>query len=348
MKVTQVLCAAGPVDAVTNQGLAWRLVFSRWGWSGADYAAQIAPGVAPRALRPLRDWRPNPGEVVVLHYSGHVNHLEELIGRAPHSLLVSHNVTPAHYFWDHEPLDAARCVLAREQLAALAREVQGLAAVSRFNAEELREMSGRRAAVIPVLVDPGALGPPDREPAGPPTVLFVGRLAPHKRHDLVIRAFAALRRQLPEARLTLVGTAMSPRFEGQLRALAAELAPGAVTFETHGVSRARLAEHYRSAHVFLCLSEHEGFCIPLLEAFHFGVPVVARAAAAVGEVVADAGVLLSEHDDVATIAELLRIVIGDPELRAELRARGQRRLGDFDRAHVEALMRAQLEALTAR
>ncbi len=136
-------------------------------------------------------------------------------------------------------------------------------------------MTGRAAAVIPVLFDRARLPPAGDAPTGPPTVLFVGRLAPHKRQDLVIQAFAAYRRRQPDARLVLVGIPQSPAHLRALERLAQELAPGAVKFDS-GVTAVRLWDHYRSAHVFLCLSEHEGFCIPLLEAFHFGVPVVAR------------------------------------------------------------------------
>src|SRR5207248_10482274 len=139
-----------------------------------------------------------------------------------------------------------------------------------FSGRELGRLSGREAGVIPILFDRARLPPPGPyPPPGPPTVLFVGRLAPHKRQDLVIRAFARFRRSRPEALLVLVGTSLTGQFEAELRRLADRLAPGAVIFETAGVSRQRLAEYYRRAHAFLCLSEHEGFCVPLLEAFHF-------------------------------------------------------------------------------
>jgi glycosyltransferase involved in cell wall biosynthesis len=97
--------------------------------------------------------------------------------------------------------------------------------------------------------------------------------------------------------------------------------------------------------VFLCLSEHEGFCIPLLEALHFGVPVIARDAGAVAEVLDDAGVLLGPEDRIATVAELLTIVVGDGELRAELRARGRRRLEHYDSERTAARLRQALSAL---
>jgi glycosyltransferase involved in cell wall biosynthesis len=349
MRVSQVLCAAGPVDAVTNQGLACRALFRSWGWDGHDYAAAIAPDMHRRAIRHLHELKPDRDELLLLHYSGYARGLERLFAPGGRSLLISHNITPAEYFWAHEPVDGVRCELARGQLASLARAVGALAGVSAYNAGELREMSGREADVIPVLFDRAALGPSvgGADPPGPPTVVFVGRLAPHKRQDLVIRAFARFRDRRRDARLVLVGNALSDEFGAGMRRLADELAPGAVTFES-GVSRERLADVYRGADAFLCMSEHEGFCIPLLEAFHFGVPVLARDAGAIGEVVGDAAVLLSPEDSLATVAEALAIVIGDAELRGVLRARGEQRLQVYDSAHTAARLRAKLETLAGR
>jgi glycosyltransferase involved in cell wall biosynthesis len=328
---------------VTNQAFAWRRRFESWGWEGEDYVANLAPGVTPRELRPLRELQ-TAGEPVVLHYSGHAGGLEAAVdGR---TLLVSHNITPARFFWAYQPVDAARCTLARGQLAQLGRAAGERAGVSAYNAQELRELTGCDAGVIPVLFDRSALPAAGPEPRpGPPTVLFVGRLAPHKRQDLVIRAFARFRRTQLDARLVLVGTSLTDEFEAELRRLADRLAPGAVSFDTGGVSAEQLAELYRGAHAVLCLSEHEGFCIPLLEAFHFGVPVIARDAGAVGEVVGDAGVLLGASDDVAVAAELLSIVTSDPELRSELGERGRRRLAAYDADRTAAKMRAAIETL---
>jgi L-malate glycosyltransferase len=347
VNVTQVLCAAGPVDAVTNQALACRALFEQWGWGGRDYAAVVAAGVDRRVIRPLHGLSPAADELLLLHYSGYTRGLEHLFDSRRRSLLISHNITPARYFWYSHPMVAVHCELGRGQLAELGRSVGALAAVSAYNAEDLRTMTGRTPAVISVLFDRTRLPRPGDPPSGPPTILFVGRLAPHKRQDLVIRAFAAFRsRHQPDARLVLVGTPQSPEYGEALVQLADELAPGAVMFET-GITAARLCDHYRSAHVFLCLSEHEGFCIPLLEAFHFGVPVIARDLAAVGEVVGDAGVLLHADDGISTVAELLRIVVGDAELRAELRSRGERRLAVFDFGRTAEKLHEHLNTLAA-
>ncbi len=350
MKVTQVLCAAGPVDAVTNQALAWRAQFARWGWDGEDFTARADPDMRRHhRVRPLHDLEP-PDGIVLLHYSGYARGLERLFEGSARTLLLSHNVTPEEWFWPYEPVEGVRCKLGREQLHELVGRVDRLAGVSEFNATELRQASGRPADVIPVLFDPSALGPgrSEAEPAGQrsggPTVLFVGRLAPHKRQDLVIRAFARFRRSESSARLVLVGNPLSPGYGEQLRELARDLAEDTVTFEA-GLTPTELGDRYRGADAFLCLSEHEGFCIPLLEAFNFRLPVVARDATAVGEVVADAGILLSPQDGVDTVAELLRIVTADGELRRELTARGERRLRLYEPARTAATMRTALEEL---
>jgi glycosyltransferase involved in cell wall biosynthesis len=345
VKVQQVLAAAGPVDAVTNQALACRRLFAQWGWEGEDWADHIASGVPRGRMRALDDFEPRNGDVVLLHYSGYSRELDRVVGAGARTLVLSHNITPARYFWAHEPVEGVRCTLAREQLRELALRADAVAGVSRFNAEELRAAGVERVGVIPILFDRETLPAPGPPPAGPPVILFVGRLAPHKRQDLVIRAFAAYRkRHAPDARLVLVGVPMTPEVAASLRALADELAPGAVTIEG-GIAPARLWEHYRAATAFLCLSEHEGFCIPLLEAFHFGLPVVARGVGGVPEVVDDAGLLLDEDDDLGVVAEALHLAVSDESLRAELRRRGEQRLGVYALERTAAHLREVVAGL---
>jgi glycosyltransferase involved in cell wall biosynthesis len=347
VRVDQILCAAGPVDAVTNQALAYRRLFTQWGWSGRDFAPVTAPGLAPGTVAPLHQLRPERADRVVIHYSGYAPGLVELIARCPHTLLLSHNVTPPRYFWTDDPAEAVRCQLATEQLGRLAAVASQVAGVSRYNACQLYELSGREAQVIPILFDRSLLPTVTANGlAAPPAVLFVGRLVPHKRQDLVIRAFARWRDRARGGRLVLIGTPLSAEFAASLRRLADALAPGAVSFES-ALGATDLWRRYRQAGAFVCLSEHEGFGIPLLEAFHFGLPVIARDAGAVGEVVGNAGVLLSEADGVAVVAELLAIVMSDAELRAELARRGAQRLAAYDFARASQLVRAGVEEAVA-
>ncbi len=352
MKVHEVLSGAGPNDAITNEALAFRSCFRDWGWGGADHAARAAPGV-DGPIAPLARLRPSPEDVLLIHHSAATPRLGPLLAGPNPKLLLYHNITPASWLWDDAPVVAVQCAVGREQLPDLIGAVHLAAADSRFNAAELEALGAVRTDVVPLLIDRARLAPPAPfappapptpagPPAGPPTVLFVGRLSPHKRQDEVIRAFALCRRyRAPEARLVLVGEPISAAYQRRLRGLADELAPGAVRIES-GLSAPELARRYRQAHVFLCLSEHEGFCVPALEALHFGLPVIARPIGAIPETVGRAA-LLVDDPDLAVVAELLHLAVSDSRLRAELRRRGQAQLEVFAPGRVAARLRAAVE-----
>ncbi len=330
---------------MTNQARAYRRLFGQWGWGGADHAVHVDPRAA-RDFAPLEKLAPAPRDVLLFHYSAYAPRLADQLSRPQRKLLISHNITPARWFWEYEPMTAVQCTIGREQLPRFATGVDLAAGVSEYNARELAAAGARETAVVPILFDGARLGARGAdEPVEPPTVLFVGRITPHKRHDLLVRAFALWRRErAPDARLALVGEPLTPGFARAVRELADRLAPGAVTIESM-LPAAALAERWRSASAFLCLSEHEGFCIPLLEAFHFGVPVVARAAGGVPEVAGDAALLFPAEGepDLATVAELLHLAVTDAELRAELRARGERRLEAFALDRTAAKLREAVE-----
>jgi glycosyltransferase involved in cell wall biosynthesis len=334
LNVWQVLSGAGPVDAVSRQALAFRERFAAWGWGGRDVAAFIDPRA--KGFAPLRELRPAAGDVLLIHYSAYAPRLRGVLDLPNRKLLLSHNVTPARWLWDHDPPIALQCELGRRQLPEYAARCDLAAGVSAYNAAELGS-----EVVIPPIVDLSRLRLRGQTPES--HVLFVGRLAPHKRQDEVIRAFALYRRRhAPDARLTLVG---EPLNEGYLRALR-ELAErvGGVEIES-SLSDQELADRYARAAVFLCLSEHEGFCVPLLEAFAADVPVIARPAGGVPETVGDAALLVEDRDP-AVVAELLALVIDDGELRAELQRRGRARVDHYAPERAAVALRAALESLS--
>lgn len=348
MIVHQVLSGAGPVDAVTSQARAFRALFARWGWGGTDVAWHIDPRVAGavQPLRMLREHPPGPEDLLLIHYSAYAPRLREILDLPQRKVLLSHNVTPARWFWDYEAGIAVQCALGRRQLPEYAEKADVVAGVSLYNA---RELGSER--VVPILFDPAPLGPAPALDAlapvggaggGPPTLLFVGRVAPHKRQDELIRLLALLRaHRLPGARLILVGEPMTAAYQDALAQLADELAPGAVEFR-QGLSTAELAAAYAEADVFVCLSEHEGFCIPLLEAFHLATPVVSRPSGGIPEVAGDGALLVADRD-LAVVAELVALAVGDADLRAQLRARGRERLAAYGHDTTAAALRALLE-----
>ncbi|HEU4978471.1 MAG TPA: glycosyltransferase [Solirubrobacteraceae bacterium] len=344
MIVHQVLSGAGPFDAVTRQALAFRERFRAWGWGGRDVAAMADPRMDGR-VAPLAGLEPAPDDLLLVHWSAYAPGLRRLLALPNRMLLLSHNVTPAQWLWGHDARTAVQCALGRRMLPVFAERAELVAGVSAFNA---REAGSER--VLPILLEPR-----DHFPSPPeakwsreaPVLLFVGRLAPHKRQDELVRVLAALRaRRAPGARLVLVGEPLNAAYGAALRDLAERAGPGAVEIVS-GISDGELRARYAQARAFVCLSEHEGFCIPLLEAFAAGVPVVARPSGGIPEVAGDAALLAPDRDP-AVLAELVWLACADGELREELRARGRARLRAYAPDAVAARMRAAIEELASR
>jgi glycosyltransferase involved in cell wall biosynthesis len=345
VRVHQLLSGAGPVDAVTRQALGFRELFAGWGIGGEVHAAAIEPRLNA-GVRPLERLDPAADDVLLIHYSAYAPRLEQLLELPNRKLLVYHNVTPARYLWSFQPHVAALCELGRDHLPRYAAAADVAIAVSEYNARELREAGADDVRIVPILFEPQRLGPGDAAAPDPerPLIVSVGRVAPHKRHDLMIRAFALFQRELePAARLVCAGEPIAAAYAGRLRDLADRV--GARGVELPGaLAQERLNAVYREAAAALYLSEHEGFCIPLLEAFHFGIPVVARPAGGMPEVAGDAALWTDEDADPAIVAELLALAVRDSELRETLAVRGGARLDEFAPERTAAKLREAVGA----
>lgn len=263
-----------------------------------------------------------------------------------------HNITPPRYFERWEPGAAENLRSALADVRRLAPLARFALANSSFSQADLRVAGYDPTEVVPVLVEAKELDEAPNErllrrlrretDEGGGRWLFVGRTAPNKcQHDLVA-AFAAYRCVYdPMARLTLVGGRTSNVYYRSLELLAEELGvAGAVEFTDTITDPEKLA-CYRAADVFVCLSEHEGFKVPLIEAMHLGVPVVAYGASAVPETVGDAGVLLDTKDPLV-VATAVHRVLADAELRGELVRAGHRRAQELS---AERTSRRLLDAL---
>jgi glycosyltransferase involved in cell wall biosynthesis len=250
-----------------------------------------------------------------------------------------HNITPPRYFERWEPGAAENLRVALGEMKRLAPTARFAIANSTFSVADLDVAGFTPTAVSPVLLDPKELaGAPNERllqrlrretAAGGARWLFLGRAAPNKCQHDVIAAFAAYREVYdPQARLTLVGGRTSNVYYRSLELLADELGVGAAVELTDTISHEEKLGCYAAADVFVCLSEHEGFKVPLIEAMHFGVPVVALAASAVPETVGDAALLLEDKDPLL-VATAVDRVLGDAALRSELVEAGRKRADDF-------------------
>jgi glycosyltransferase involved in cell wall biosynthesis len=358
VRVDQLLPGFARHDAISNHVLAVRTALRAAGLPAEIYAEAIDPALAGEA-RPAGELPDAaPGERILLYHASTLGaRCDWLIERAragERLFLDYHNITPAAYFARWLPDAAADMAEARRQLVALAPHVELAMAVSAFNERELRAVGYADTVVCPPLVDLARYhDPPDRRVvaalrrAGGSRWLFVGRFAPNKCMHDVIAAFAVYRRAFdPSARLSAIGGITSPRYFRALQTMADDLGVGDAVELVDQVDRPALLAYFAASDVFVCLSEHEGFCVPVLEAMELGLPVVAYAAAALPETVGDAGVLVADKDPLAiavTVADLL----ADTDRRHTLVAAGRARAATLDlpatSARLVSTLRSRLD-----
>lgn len=358
-RIDQVIPAIVEHDAVSNHTFAAQRLLREMGFESEIYALIIGPGCAGR-VRPLREIaKHRDGSQWVLYQCSIGSPAADAIADHPgRKLLDYHNIVPEDLVEKWLPPLAEESRLGRRQLAMLAPLVSVAFADSAFNAAELDAFGYPGAKVVPVLVDSGNLrAHPDarvlerfraRKRAGGTDWLFVGQIGPHKaQHDL-IKAFAAYRRLYDaHARLHIVGREMGTIYIDALRRFVVALGlddavefPGSVPVGT-------LAAYYESADAFVCLSNHEGFCAPIVEAMARGTPVVAYAAAAVPETLGDAGILLAEKPP-ALVASVVHRLIDDEPTRATFIARGRERAQRYAPQRAEHAFLELIESALGR
>jgi glycosyltransferase involved in cell wall biosynthesis len=356
--IHQLLAGFSRGDAISNEALVLRRLFRSWGHESEILCepSHTHPDLRREALdpasRPPSAWP--AADVALLHLSIGSSTNERFAALPCRKALLYHNVTPSHYFARVNKRVAWELDLGRRQVAALAGVAEVNLADSRFNARELEEAGYRDVKVLPLVLDLASLrGRRDGRlfrslSDGRRNILFVGRGVPNKRIEDLIAAFAAFKRGVDrEARLIHVGSYVgSERYRAMLLLYARQLGVGDVQF-AGAVSQAALNAYYAAAHLFLCMSEHEGFCIPVVESLVHRVPVLAFAAGAVPETLEGAGVLFREKD-YAALAEMMGRLCSDAALRAGVLRAQDERLARYEARDLAAELRDLLSPVLPR
>jgi glycosyltransferase involved in cell wall biosynthesis len=321
-------------DAIGNDVLAIQKALRSWGFASEIFSEHVHPKLRHLA-RPWQTYASGAGaeDVLIFHFStGHA--LSEAVPALPgRKVLRYHNITPDHFLEELSPDAARRARMGRKQLPALAQAVELGLGVSGYNCAELREAGCPDTAMVPILLDLDQLETaPDpvvltRFKERGPNLLHVGRIVPNKCVEDLIKTQYWLSKIMPGARLLLVGGGMEMSYGLGLRELVTDLGVPGVHFAGH-VTDAQLMAYYRVGHLYLCQSEHEGFCVPLVESMHFGLPIVAHASTGVPGTLDGGGVLLEGKDHVRT-AEVCARILGDDSLRASLGEKARKRLERF-------------------
>jgi glycosyltransferase involved in cell wall biosynthesis len=324
-RVHQVLATLGYGDAIGHEVLGIQRVLQ-----AAGYDSEVFVETADRRLEHLTtDYREmvgaiSPEDLLIHHFS-----IGSRASRTAYALpgrmaLVYHNITPPEYFIGiHKDL-VKLCFRGRRELTAYIARCEVALSDSEYNRNELARLGFPSVGFLPVVPDFSHLDlPPNTMTSagfddGWMNILFVGRVIPNKKFEDLIRTFHVYRtRHNPRSRLLLVGSYSGfERYLAMLHGLIARLGTPDVHFLGH-VSNEELTAFYDIADLFLCASEHEGFCVPLVESFYKRVPVLAFAATAVPTTMDGGGVLYSTKDPFE-VARLMAAVLDDETIEANI------------------------------
>jgi L-malate glycosyltransferase len=353
VRIDQWVPALHRGDAIGDSARLMRDAFRSWGFSADVYALELDADLQGDGRR-FSEWRPGgPDDAVILHYALPSPLTAALKDHSGRRVLLHHNITPPEFFTRYDPEMARICAIGRAELQSLRDHVDLGLADSEFNRRELEEAGFRRTGVLPIFLDFARYREPPASVFGRllgddrTNLLFVGRVAPNKGHDDLIRLASYWKRFIsPDVRLLLVGKLPKRRhYFDALQSLMYEegFTPWEVVFTGH-LDHHDLLACYRRAAVFVSMSAHEGFGVPLVEAMLMDLPVLAYKAGAVPFTLGDAGVQFDEKA-LAEVAEVGYRLATDPMLRDAVLAAQRRRVQDFAPAVVEASLKKYVESL---
>jgi glycosyltransferase involved in cell wall biosynthesis len=356
MIINQWVPAAHRGDAIGDSARRFRSMLRSLGHASDIYALTIDDDLRDD-VRPFGDADARRGDVTIFHFALPSPMTDAFASLPGGRVLQYHNITPASFFAPYAPGLFRLAALGRRELQSLAGKVDLALGDSEFNRRELEDLGFTRTGVLPIAVDTERITGAPRRPAlekilsdGLINILFVGRIVPNKRIEDHIRLAEVYKRYVDSYyRFIFVGRYDGvPSYYAQVRALIAEfrMLPDRFWF-TGPVPDEDLGSFYRWADAYVSLSEHEGFCVPLVEAMAADVPILAYAAGAVPETLGGAGLLFAPKD-LEMAAEMLGMLVYDRDLRGRVLDGQRKRLQDFAPPAIEARLRDTLAELEIR
>jgi glycosyltransferase involved in cell wall biosynthesis len=356
MIINQWVPAAHKGDAIGDSARRVRELLRARGHESDVYALTIDDDLRGD-VRPFGDPGARRGDVTIFHFALPSPMTAAFASLGAGRVLQYHNITPAAFFAPYDAGLFRLAALGRQELKTLAGHVDLALGDSEFNRRELEALGFAPTGVMPIAVDTGRVTSAPPRPAldtilgdGLVNFLFVGRIVPNKRIEDHVRLAEMYKRYVDSYyRFIFVGRHDGvPRYYSQIRALVAEyeMLPERFWF-TGPVPDEDLAAFYRWADVYISLSEHEGFCVPLVEAMAANVPILAYAAGAVPETLGGAGMLFAPKD-LEVAAEMMGMLVYDRPVRERVIAGQRRRLADFGPERIEARLMGALAEFGVR
>lgn len=338
-------------DAISNYAIWIRNRLREFGFESEIYVRYIDP----RVEHECRVFSPDAlhaSDGAIYHHSIGSEITPPLLEFTGPKCVIYHNITPAEFFEPFWPDYAPVLRRGRADLPAIAAQFDVVVGVSAYNTAELTEGGCEAASVLPIPVDPRKWDfAPDkammaRLQDGRTNILFVGRIAPNKRQDDLASAFREYLAFDPTARLIIVGKAEpGDPYATHLDAAIANLGLRDHVLRPGSITDAELAACYRTADLYWSMSEHEGFCVPLIEAMWFDVPVLAFRSSAVPETLGEGGLMFTDKGNWSELAALAYVMITDADLRAKVIAAQRRQRETFLPARVVPVLAKLVDAM---
>ncbi|MBI4158720.1 glycosyltransferase [Candidatus Woesearchaeota archaeon] len=335
MNIDQITpCITKKGDAISNYTLEIRELLIKSGFDSQIYVEHSDFGISS-FIKNYRSCKPKKDDIVIFHASVGSSLTEFFRNLSCKKVMIYHNFTPAYFFYGINEQIAVMLENYPQEIYTLVGQVDLVLCDSEFNRREIENIGFAHALESPIFLDFNRLKKANPEllekfQDGLINLLHVGRIIPNKKIEDIIRIFYYYKQFInPKSRLFLIGQISddAKEYYFSLKRYIDELQLKEVYF-TNGVPDADLAAYYQAAHIYLTMSEHEGMCLPLLEAMYCGVPVIGHHAAAVPFTLRNAGILVKEKNT-QYIAELIDIILNDKKLRQKILASQKERLTYF-------------------
>lgn len=355
MRIVQLLPTLSFGDAIGNDTVALKKAISDMGYISEIYAENIdkrLPSDTAKNISRLKDLKKD--DVLIYHKSTGTDLTFKIQDFHCRKIMIYHNVTPPEFFRPYSTAAASLTEYGYKGVEHLRDKVDYCLVDSAYNKSELLRMGYTCPIdVLPILIrfedykQSPAKGIMSRYGDGKRNLIFVGRIAPNKKQENVIRAFYQYKRLDPDSRLILVGsyTGMENYYERLVKYAGALGLKDDIVFTGH-IKFNEILAYYRLADVFVCMSEHEGFCVPLAEAMFFDVPIIAYDTSAIGDTLGGSGILLDSNDPVFA-AGVIRRVLTDELLKKQIIEGQRRRLEDFSYERIRDIFEKQLKDFIA-
>jgi len=351
VQVHQILPSISYGDAISNHALEIRAILKSWGYKSEIYAQHIHPKLVHVTKSYTEYEKLSSSENILIFHFSIGSDVSRFVKTLPDKkILIYHNITPYNYFLGINDTLVHLLRTGRKELSEYAGITDLALGDSEYNRKELEGIGFKNTGVLPIIVDFEKYNQePDKKILNKfeddhTNFIFVGRLSPNKKQEDVIKVFYYYNKCIDQnSRLFLVGSYTgTEKYYAKLQKLVKRLnleqniyIPGHVDFK-------ELLAYYKLSDVFISMSEHEGFCVPLLESMHLGLPIIAYSSSAIPYTLNGSGILIGEkrYED---IAELAHILVKNGKIRDKIVEKQMLQLKQFEKPKIEAMLKKYIE-----